>query len=322
MRFDITASLYLGTALGTPSILTLFQEICLPIFLMIGAGWCLDRKFSFDLKTLVKLNIYFFVPAFIFVRVTQSDLSSTVAFRVMAFTLTMILLMGLLSWAYAKLTGLPSGSRRALQLSTMFYNSGNYGIPLMALAFPEIAALQVFVLMTMNIATFSLGTFLAASGGEGQRPAWLAILRQPSLYAIALALGFKSAGAGDWVTTTFLWEPLEYTEQGLISFALATLGVQLSQTRPPPPRGAVSWALVQRLLLGPLLATLIVPWFGFSTEVQALLILGAGTPTAINTALLAHDFDADHRFATAVVFYSTLLSLITITGILYLLRLG
>ena len=37
---------------------------------MIGAGWLLDRKFRLDLTTLVKLNIYFFVPAFIFVRVS------------------------------------------------------------------------------------------------------------------------------------------------------------------------------------------------------------------------------------------------------------
>lgn len=291
---------------------------------MIGAGWLFDRKFRLDLDTLIKLNIYFFVPAFIFVRVTQSPLTGDLALRIVAFTISIIASMGLLSWGYARVRKLPSASRRALQLSTMFYNSGNYGIPLMALAFPEIAALQVFVLMTMNISTFSLGTLLAASGAEvvegKARTPWGVLLRQPSLYAIALALCARGLGWNEAIQKTFIWEPLVYTERALISIALFTLGVQLSKTQPPRFEPALTWALIQRLLIGPLIALALVPWFGFDAQVSALLILGAGTPTAINTALLAHEFQADARFAMGVVFYSTLFSLLSITLILYLLN--
>ena len=115
----------------------------------------------------------------------------------------------------------------------------------MALAFPTISTVQVFVLMTMNISTFSLGTMLAAGSG---RPGFRALLRQPSLYAISLALLLKALHVEDAVMKSFVWEPLGYTERALISFALVTLGVQLSQTKPPPIAGAMSWALVQRLL--------------------------------------------------------------------------
>ncbi len=40
----------------------------------------------------------------------------------------------------------------------------------------------------------------------------------------------------DWtepIQASFLWQPLVYTERALISFALLTLGVQLSKTKPP-----------------------------------------------------------------------------------------
>lgn len=309
---------------ATPAVFTLFRDICLPIFLIIGAGWLFDRKFRLDLDSLVKLNIYLLVPAFIFVRVTQSPLTGDLAFRIIAFTLCVIAAMGFLSWAYAKIRKLPPASRRALQLSTMFYNCGNYGIPLMALAYPDIAALQVFVLMTMNVSTFSLGTLLAASGvtdPDGAPRRRLAVLlRQPSLYAIAIALAVRGLGLSDRVQATFIWEPLVYAERALICIALLTLGVQLSKTKPPRLDASLTWALAQRLLGGPLIALALVPVFGFSGPVAALLILGAGAPTAINTALLAHEFKADARFATAIVFYSTLFSLLTITFILFLLN--
>lgn len=311
---------------ASPTILTLFRDICLPIFLIIGTGWLFDRKFRLDLDSLVKLNIYLLVPAFIFVQVTQSPLTGDLAIRIILFTLCMITCMGLLSWAYARIRGLSSASRRALQLSTMFYNSGNYGIPLMALAYPDIAALQVFVLMTMNVSTFSLGTLLAAEGAKGtagkSKTRLRVLLRQPSLYAIALALSVRGLGLGSAVESSFVWQPLVYGERALIFVALLTLGVQLSKTKPPRLDASLGWALAQRLLGGPLIALALVQAFGFSSSVGALLVLGAGVPTAINTALLAHEFNADARFATGVVFYSTLLSLISITVILFLLNQG
>ena len=35
----------------------IFVDVCLPILILIGLGWGLDRLFDFDLKTLVKLNL-------------------------------------------------------------------------------------------------------------------------------------------------------------------------------------------------------------------------------------------------------------------------
>jgi predicted permease len=51
------------------------------------------------------------------------------------------------------------------------------------------------------------------------------------------------------------------------------------------------------------------------------MILSASFPTAVNTALLAHEFQADSEFAAAAVFYSTLASMITVTAAITILRL-
>jgi malate permease and related proteins len=214
----------------------------------------------------------------------------------------------------------------------MFYNCGNYGIPLTALAFgPQAAEIQVFALLAMNISTFSLGMLIAASQGKDKtssagsrtrsRAPWLLILRQPSIYAITLAFVLKPLDF-DVTTVTWIWTPLSYTADALIGFALITLGVQLSKTRPSKLRGPVSSALLLKLAIAPLIAWPLTMLFGFDQETARVLIAGAAAPTAINTALLAHEFDGDSQFAASAVFYSTLASVVTVSVVLALLGAG
>lgn len=300
----------------------IFVDVCLPILILIGLGWGLDRLFAFDLKTLVKLNLYLFVPAFILVRLSTSNLSGVIGLKVVAFTVSVILSMGAISWIVCAIRRQPPGERYAMKLSTMIYNCGNWGIPLMALAFSELGAvIQVFVLATMNLTGFSLGVFLA-NAGSSERKGWLIpILKQPSPYAILTALILR-AFENPLKEVIFVWTPLSYLADSLVAFALLTLGVQLSKTNPPAPRGNLGITLIIRLLGGPLVATGLTRLFGFEGETAAILILGAAAPTAVNTALLAHEFKADHRFAAAAVLYSTLIAAVVVTLLLAVLRAG
>ena len=71
---------------------------------------------------------------------------------------------------------------------------------------------------------------------------------------------------------------------------------------------------------GPVVAALLCHGFGFYGEEALVLILSAAFPTAVNIALLAHEFQADPQFAAAVVFYSTLASMVTVTCLIAVLR--
>lgn len=300
----------------------IFVDVCLPILILIGLGWGLDRLFDFDLKTLVKLNLYLFVPAFILVRLSTSDLAGVIGLKVVAFTVSVILSMGAISWIVCAIRRIPPGERYAMKLSTMIYNCGNWGIPLMTLAFSELGAVvQVFVLATMNLTGFSLGIFLANAGSSERKGWFLPILKQPSPYAILIALILRALD-NPLENVVFVWTPLNYLADGLVAFALLTLGVQLAKTRPPSPRGTLGITLFIRLIGGPLVATGLTWLFGFQGEIAAILIVGAAAPTAVNTALLAHEFKADHRFAAAAVLYSTLFAAVIVTALLAILRAG
>src|SRR5215210_7065019 len=249
---------------GRPMLLwNVFTQVCLPIFVLMSFGWLLDRRFRLDIGTLVKLNIYLFVPAFIFVQIVSSPLRADTAVRVMLFTLCVIAGMFALSALVARLCGYDAAQRRSLQLATMFYNSGNYGIPLMTLAFPTSGPLlQVFVILTQNISTFTIGLLLAVSTHHTGWRRLLPMLRQVSIWAVISAVLVRSLRipVQEW---KWLWVPLTYLAAGLVGIALVTLGAQLAQTKHEAahlPR--LGWALGLRLAAGPLLALGLVPVFG------------------------------------------------------------
>ena len=287
---------------------------------MFGAGWLLDRRCRLDLGSLVKLNLYLFVPSFIFVQIVRSNLTPGLALRVVGFTVAIITGMFVFGGLVGALMRYPRPQTRSLQLATMFYNSGNYGVPLMALAFPaQGPVLQVFIIVATNVCTFSIGLLLATSAHRTGWRALLPMLRQVSLWAVGAALVVRALHlpVQDW---RWLWVPLEYFSSALVGFALVTLGAQISKTERPRHLSRLGWALGLRLLGGPLLACALVGMFGFSGETARIMILSSSFPTAVNTALIAHEFDADPHFAASAVFCSTLLSMITVTALITVLH--
>jgi predicted permease len=299
---------------------TVFTQVLLPILVLFGLGWLLDRRARLDLSTLVKLNIYLFVPAFMFVHVVASHLGGREAARVMGFTATVIASMFMCSVLVGRWKKYEPGQTRALQLATMFYNSGNYGIPLMALAFPGTGPLlQVFIVLTQNICTFTVGLMLASSVRHSGWRLALPMLRQISLWAILAAFVVRVLHL-PVQEVRWIWVPLQYISDSLVAFALVTLGVQLSQTRARQSLSRLGWAIGLRLLAAPAIAWALVPLFGFKGQDATIMIVSSSFPTAVNTALIAHEFKADAHFAAAVVFYTTLFSMLTVTALIALLR--
>jgi predicted permease len=301
-------------------LIDVFSQVLLPILAMFAVGWVIDRKFNLDLKTIVKLNMNVFVPAFIFTKLVEAHLERVVALKVVGFTICVSAGMFVAGAILGRLLKYSRAHTRGVQIAAMFYNSANYGIPLMALAFPGRAeVLQVFVILVQNIGNFTVGVFLASSARHSGWRAFLPALRQFSIYAVATALLVRAFDipVQQW---RWFWVPINYFASGLVAFALITLGIQLSKTEHKQPLSQLGSALGLRLIGGPLLAFALVPLFGFTGETALIMILSASFPTAVNTALVAHEMGADHHFAAATVFWSTVLSMITVTILIVVLR--
>ena len=311
---------------GTVLVLDVFTQVLLPILIMFGAGWALDRKWKLDLATVVKLNINIFVPSFIFYELTTKHVAGRDAWMAITYTVSVVAVLFVIAGLVGKWRGYSFAQTRSMQIAACFYNSANYGIPLMHLAFPGPSeALQVFIVLVQNIGNFTVGIFLVSSGQNRGWRAVLPMLRQASVWAVTAALIVRGvhgpvnpdlAGSMRWV-----WVPVKYFHDGLVAVALLTLGVQLSKTAARATLPRLGGALTLRLLAGPLVGWGMALLFGFHGELLKTMILSTAFPTAVNTALIAHEFKADTEYATGAVFWSTLFSMITVTALIVILKL-
>ncbi len=307
-------------------ILTVFAQVLLPILIMFGAGWLLDRKWNVDLPTVVKLNLNLFVPAFIFYELTTTKLKTGEALKAIAYTISVVLVLFVIAGFVARLRKDTREQTRSLQIASIFYNSANYGIPLMHLTFPypsPAGALQVFVILVQNIGNFTLGVFLLSSAKHTGLKAFAPIFRQTSVWSVIIALtvrGIFGTIEPDTEGMRWLWVPLKYFHDGLVAVALVTLGVQLSKSKAGAALPRLRWALALRLLVGPLVGWVLARAFHFEGDLAKAMILSTSFPTAVNTALIAHEFKADTEYASGAVFWSTLFSMFTVTALIALLK--
>ena len=299
-------------------ILHILVSIILPVFFLIGVGIVSDRVFKPDLGTLSKLNFYIFVPALVFIRLIDSQLSGALVGLVTAFNLLHMLALIGLSWLTF---GLPPFRQRRSMLTAaaIFNNCGNYGIPFAQLAFGDFGVqIMALVLVFQNVANFTLGLFLMGDERTHWKERLEEMLKAPPLYAVAAALLVNLLHIQLPDSIRF---PLVQLSNGLVPIALLTLGVQLSRARWWGEMLPLSAANVMRLIVSPLVAAglayliqalqLIAP--EQAAQVFPVLICGAALPVAVNVYILAIRYDRQAELASRIVFWSTLASAVTLT---------
>ena len=301
----------------------IFAQNILPIFILIGLGFLLGCRLPLDVRTLTRINLMIFVPAFTFSNLYRTPLRrDTLSALLFAFCLLVANL--LLSAAAARLLGYDLRRRKAFQNAITFYNSGNIGIPLITLVFadaaPEIAATalatQVMVLVVQNITTNSLGFYNASCANLPWQAALREAFRMPTVYAVPLALLCKALPVD--LTQAPGWPALNLIAGGLVPVALLTLGVQLARTKVDFGDRSVPLASLMRLLGGPLIAFGLIRLLGLSGVTAHVLFISSSVPTAVNTALIAADCGNEPDFATQTVLVTTLACAASLVLVIYL----
>ena len=314
-----------------------FYTIVLPVLLLAGIGYVIQRRLGLDMPTLARLNFYFTAPGMIYVSVVASKVSAAQVVQVVRFTLVMLAVLAVLTLLVAVVRRVPRDQRNPMLMSSLMYNAGNYGLPLQDLAFrssglsAEAMSLQVFVVLVQNFMGFTLGVFLAASGRQDRhwRENLMQILRFPSVYALVAALltvqarswlGSAAPDVSRWMAP--FWYALEKMRLAYVPLALATLGAQLALI----PRGRsdypVRLTVLLRLAVSPLLALGLIYLLDLRGFAAQVMLISTAVPTAVNCALLCLQFQNHPNFAARVVFYGTLLSPATVTGVIYLAQGG
>lgn len=303
----------------------------IPISVLIILGYFMGKKFQLNIFTLTKLNFYIFVPSFTFVNLYTTKMPLEMIKVAIATVLILMTNLGI-SKIISRVRGYSEGFKNAFANSLMFYNCGNIGVPLITLVFSsnpfiingekpylDVAlTTQIMILVVQNITTNTFGFMNAGRANSNWRESFLKILRMPTIYAVPLAFILKAVPYD--ITQIPLWPAVKYASNALVPIALITLGVQLTRTAIEVKDREVYLSSFIRLFGGPVFAIILIYFLKIHGVSAQVLMISAALPTAVNSALIAVEYDNHPNFASQAVMTSTLLSSITLVFIIYIAR--
>lgn len=293
-------------------------NIQVPIFILIAIGFVFQKITKMDSRIFSKFVIYVLVPVLIFVKVYGMDLQWDFFLTVVPFILLVEAAMLLLSMLFSRVFKHDKSRRKAFSNALVLFNTGNYGIPLIDLVFrsnPIAMASQMLIIVIQNITANTFSVYQASSGSASGREAMKNTLKMPSLYVIVLVAAVKLV---NFRIPEPVMVPLNYISDAFIGLALISLGIQLAEIKPGFRVGDVLAASVIKVVSAPLVGFLAVSLLGVKGLLAQALVIGISTPTAVNTAIIAREFDNEPDYVTGIVLVTTVLCMFTLPVVIYL----
>lgn len=295
-----------------------FMDVVLPILILMAVGVILQKKIKLQLTPITKLITYCFMPAAVFLNIYQAEfnyqLLSKLLFYLILFTSSLILLSTCLSKAFK----LEQPERAALKNSISLMNAGNYGLPVSQLIFGTNSlgvSIQIIIIVIQNILTYSYGLYNLMSASKTVISILKSLMWLPIVHAVILGVIFQFINVP---LPNFVLVPLEQLANAFMALALFLLGAQLVYIRFNSFHRVIVLSLIGRLVAGPALAILFIYLLGIDGIIAQSLLIASSLPTSRNTATIALEHRVAPELHAQIVLYSTLLSSITVTVVIYL----
>lgn len=283
-------------------------QILAPLFLCVLAGVALGRWRKLSPQPIVTAVMDLFMPALVFDALLTSSISPADMLAAGLASSLVIALLFALCVLVRPILGLPL---RSFALPVLFMNAGFLGMPLMDLAFGHAGLGRIVVFdQVQSLFMFSLGIWIA-SGRASLRESLTAFLREPLIYAIALAILIRAAGI---TLPQILVGSIRFLGSVTPPLALFSLGLRLADT-------PLTW-MADRTILKNLAAILALRFIGgfacgwAAVECLSLdglnrqvVLIASGLPSAVFSYILAERYRAEPDLTAAAVFSSTVLSI-------------
>ncbi len=299
--------------------LTVLWNVVLPIFLVASLGILLQRKLGLEPQPLSRAVFYVFSPCLAFSGLYSLHLNGDgigdallLAFSISAFAL----LAGFMVSRLGHFSRLHTSATLLVLLNS---NTGNYGLPLNQFAFGA-AGFNIAILYFVVNSTLanSVGVYIASAGRASPMQALRNVSRTPLVYATVLALIFNRQG---WSVPAPIYKAISLSAQAAVPVMLIILGIHLGRLGTH-----VRWlhtlpVVILKLTLAPLLAWTISGLLGMSGVSRAVGIVQLSMPTAVMSTVLSTEFDCEPEYVAEVVFVTTVVSILTLTVLVSLLKL-
>lgn len=297
------------------TLLPIFVETVLPVFLVAAAGYLLVWRVPMDGRSLGRLLFWLATPSLVFRSLYQMEIDFEALRQVVVVAAAVTVTAGTLGWA----VGFDQDRRRraAIILTSAVSNNGNMGIPICFFAFgqPGLALGSLYYVVSSFLSN-TVGVAVASSGQTPLRQALGNSLRVPMIYAATAGLLLNRLG-GELPQPLF--RAVDLMADAAIPGMLVLLGIQLHAAPLGQGHGIILRSAVIRLLVAPLLAWLLTMLLGVDGVERNVIILQAAMPTAVMSAVLATEYDAAPKLVATVIFVTTVASMVTLSVVLWFL---
>jgi malate permease and related proteins len=301
-------------------LLTILVDDILPIFVVASVGFVLARRLHVDVKSISRITFNAFAPCLVFSLLVTSQVSSGEAGRIVAFTVLLVISIGLVARVVAVPFRLEGSRLAAFLIVVMFSNAGNYGLSVVLFAFGrDVLARAAVYFVTSALLMYTLGTFLASSGHHGGRAALRGLIRVPAIWGLAAAALVIWTGAE---LPRAVSRPIDLLGAAAIPSMLLVLGMQFEKGARPERPGLVAAASALTLVGSPLIGFFLADALGLTGLARQAVLVESAMPSAVITTILALEFNVAPRFVTSVVVVTTLASPITVSVLVALLQSG
>lgn len=308
------------------------SSLVLPFFGLILLGYIAARWKKLDESALGWLNIfiiYVALPALFFKIIGRTPLEQLARFDFILTSLAatytifgIVFLLGRFG------TGSTMGEATVQGLAGAYGNIGYLGPGIALAAFGEAAALPLALIFAFeNILHFSVAPAFMAFDGKDKRPP-LVLARDVVVkiathpFIIATAAGFLAAGTG-FKPPQVAQTMIDNLAQAAAPCALFAMGVTLALRPLKRVPVEIPYIVPAKLVVLPILMYLYLSMSGSYPPIwvhTALLL--AALPTATNVFVIAQQYQTWQERASATVLITTVISVVTVSGLLYLIKSG
>jgi len=297
-------------------VLKIFIDIVTPVFFLIFLGYYVGPRLELDARTLSRTAYFLLVPCFVFDIISKVDIDIAVAGQMILYTTLTHILVAVAAFILAKLLKRSREVTAAFIIIATFGNVGNLGLSLIDFRLGQAAQTSATIyFITIMMLSFVICVGISSWTRGTRLSAVLSVFKTPALIAMVPAMFFYGTY---FEPPLFLSRITGLLGSAMIPVMLVTLGVQLSSLA--KFNFSLDLVIVSflRLIAAPLIAFgLSFVFFLSGMEIRSG-ILQAGMPVAVLGSIIAIEYNIMPKFVTTAVVFTTMLSLVTLTILLYM----
>ncbi|UOQ45960.1 AEC family transporter [Halobacillus salinarum] len=293
--------------------------IVLPAFIIFSVGYIGQKTIGFDRKSISTAALYLMYPFLAFQTFYTHEITLDYLY-ILIFCIALMILLIILVRILSAIQSQPRSKTSALVLSSVFMNSGNYGVPIILFAYGDAGVDYAIIMMVIqSLLMNTVGMYYAARGSlsaeHSLKDSLVKIARMPINHAVLLGIIVQVFHIH---MPEFIMQATNLIADATIPTIMIVLGMQLASLT----KGTVKWQDIStvfslRFIISPVIALLLTMVLGLNPMLASILIVLSAMPTAANTTMYSLQFNTEPQLVSYVTLLTTIASIVTVPFMLW-----